>query len=485
MKIKSFIALVGFIVFLTSIVAQTPRDIQTMEQEIKGILEDIDSGNRGGGLQHLEFAVALYQQILGRNPSEEELESAAMLLYEKKRAICSHLLNVRRSNLLARLLAKKGNVSTLSREFLAAQLPLLRSLNLETVPFWDAYDIPQTHVDLPEQNLEISAHRGDYKVYYGYLHAHTSYSDGSGTPEEAYPFARDTAKLDFFAITDHGELIDMWPWNNEWDKIKQTAQKYNQDGVFVALHGFEWSSPILGHINVIGSDDFTDCIGQSTVKGICEWIARRPNTFSRFNHPGSYDSIGCEFDHFKLYPFVVEQMAGIEMHNGGKSVQYYFSQKGYAGKFNYMDEANQIGWKLGAVGGQDNHSPDWGMKNNFLVGVWATLLTREGIAQAHRQRRTFATEDRNLWLSFQMDGAQMGSRLTPGIKKVNISLGDKDGEKIAKIMLLKSGTVIQTFESTSDVELTLDTKAGEYYHVFATQEDGNAIISSPIWIVEN
>ena len=41
------------------------------------------------------------------------------------------------------------------------------------------------------------------QVYFGNLHSHTSYSDGSGTPEQAYRHARYTARIDFLAIPDH------------------------------------------------------------------------------------------------------------------------------------------------------------------------------------------------------------------------------------------------------------------------------------------
>lgn len=39
-------------------------------------------------------------------------------------------------------------------------------------------------------------------VYFGNLHAHTVYSDGSGAPDEAFDAARE-AGLDFMAITEH------------------------------------------------------------------------------------------------------------------------------------------------------------------------------------------------------------------------------------------------------------------------------------------
>jgi hypothetical protein len=40
------------------------------------------------------------------------------------------------------------------------------------------------------------------RVYFGNLHSHTSYSDGSGTPTEAFEHAK-AAGLDFLAVTEH------------------------------------------------------------------------------------------------------------------------------------------------------------------------------------------------------------------------------------------------------------------------------------------
>jgi len=41
------------------------------------------------------------------------------------------------------------------------------------------------------------------QVFFGNLRSHTSYSDRSGTPEEAYIRASDTADLDFLPVTNH------------------------------------------------------------------------------------------------------------------------------------------------------------------------------------------------------------------------------------------------------------------------------------------
>lgn len=470
--------------------AQTVEELNAAEEQVKQLVAAIDSREIGSGLQDREYAIAIYQQILERNPSPEELTVATALLQgqdHEAQGGSPHHVQCSRSQLLALILSKKENTHLLTREILARNLPRLSRLDLTAVPFWEPYELPKVADEIPASPVAREAHTGNYHLYYGYCHSHTACSDGEGTPEEAYQCARYEAKLDFFALTDHGELIDIWPWDKEWETIKNTARKYNEDGVFASLHGFEWSSPIYGHINVIHSDDFTHAARDITVKDVYRWLVKRPDAIGRFNHPGSLDNFGCEFHHFDMYDAAVKQMIGIEMHNGGKNVKYYFSLKGYSGKFNHMDDANQKGWKIGAVGGQDNHGKQWGLKNNYLVGAWAESLTRQGILDAHRGRRTFATEDRNLGLSFKMDGAEMGSRLASGKGQIAISLWDKDNEKFAQISLYNTGALLQTFEvhkSDPKVDCTVNTKSGEYYYIFATQEDGDAALSSPIWIIE-
>ena len=39
--------------------------------------------------------------------------------------------------------------------------------------------------------------------YYGNIHSHTSYSDGTSVPAIAYAHAKDSGKIDILSITDH------------------------------------------------------------------------------------------------------------------------------------------------------------------------------------------------------------------------------------------------------------------------------------------
>jgi hypothetical protein len=95
------------------------------------------------------------------------------------------------------------------------------------------------------------------------LHNHTLMSDGDGTPEAAFASLRG-AGLDVAALTDHatigmdipgmsscGECASLAGINEEkWAQAKQIADDNDEPGRFVAIRGFEWSSPTLGHVNV-------------------------------------------------------------------------------------------------------------------------------------------------------------------------------------------------------------------------------------------
>src|SRR5439155_22506772 len=119
----------------------------------------------------------------------------------------------------------------------------------------------------------ISAHAADL-VFFGNLHSHTSYSDGSGTPAQAYTQARDVARLDFLAITEHNHrLCEAGASSDRKDGIMiatspelytgpgsaaviPTAGRFNADGQFIALYGQEFSSISKGnHANVFEIGD--------------------------------------------------------------------------------------------------------------------------------------------------------------------------------------------------------------------------------------
>ena len=150
-----------------------------------------------------------------------------------------------------------------------------------------------------------------------------------------------------------------------------------------------------------------------------------------------------------------------------------------------LENAISEGWYVGAVGGQDNHDADWGLRNDWRVGVWANQLTRDEIINAYFARRTFATEDKNAAISFRISGAEMGSRLMAGTYSGVVKFIDRDGENFESIKLVKNGKTItvQKITDNQDFKFKVSGSIGDYFYVVATQKDGDILLSSPIWIV--
>jgi len=332
-----------------------------------------------------------------------------------------------------------------------------------------------------------------YNVYYGQLHSHTNISDGSGSPAQAYQYARDTAKLDFFSIADH----DYWPddmTQNDWNTIKNAANSYNQDGTFVTFWGFEWTSDSTvwqpnglaqGHITIINSNDF--CISSyeptRTLNQLVMWLDAR-DVVAFFNHPGQYDT---HFDYFNFN--YTDKIVGMELWNRWED---YYSNDGYYsddGGLPYYDEALVRGWYIGASGSQDNHSANWGTMNEWRLAILAPEKTRASLFDAMKARRFYSCRDKNLVLSFTCAGAQMGSKIDGGVLDVVIEASDGDNEIFSRIDLLKNGAVIKTWTPNTTnpyVSTTVSGGLGDYFYVRVYQSGSGTAwqaISSPIFII--
>ena len=151
----------------------------------------------------------------------------------------------------------------------------------------------------------------EYSIYFGNLHAHTSYSDGKLTPYEADVYARDVAKLDFQAITDHEERMMPESHPDTWTKEKEQADQVNEDGKFVAIAGYEWGSPIFNHLNFFRTDYFFSIDAYITnninllyneVKKVIK--KQNPPPIMQFNHP-DYDPVNpSNWNNFEYDPII-------------------------------------------------------------------------------------------------------------------------------------------------------------------------------------
>jgi hypothetical protein len=479
-------------------------DDDQVRTRIQGVLQDLDSAETAKKVPMDEFLIKGFKLVNGRDPDALEFQILRSLVATSE---------LDRSDVLTMILAdSRGDITP----------QVARGLLADGVfeKLTDTRDVRELAASLRRTSIQKAAaiHKRNqearlegrrarppapatavpgegYGTYFGYLHSHTSYSDGEGTPDEAYRHARDQGEMDFFAVTDHSELLSTWFWNNEWKKIRETADAYYQPGVYVTLWGFEYSNPLLGHALVLNTSDFTSAFTSILLGNLYSWIEQRPDGFGTFNHPGNYDTLGLEFYHLALdNPNVVPQMVGIELWNGADGFDRFYYENEWSGAdVSYFDTGNRNGWYLGALGAQDNHVPDWGTKNQFRTAVLASGLSREALIEAYRARRFYATEDKDLHLDFRCAGYPMGSRITGVTRQFEVTARDAGGDSFSELRIYRNGELIDVSAVTgSDVATTFtdtDTSPGAYYYVIAKQTDDNdgngrtdEAITSPIWI---
>lgn len=242
------------------------------------------------------------------------------------------------------------------------------------------------------------------RLFYGDLHNHTGYSDGTGRPEDALRQMR-ARGLHFAAITDHGELLDQPTTVQDAQKwaaaARQVAACSGED--FVAMRGFEWSSPRQGHSNVWCSADYTSyqATGDDTMGAYYEWLAdAQPIAAARvlagFNHPGR--ELAC-FDGCAYVPAIDDRIVTLECFNRDNDYGDSYVR------------ALDRGWHVGAIGVSDHHGTEWGSPTLPRAGVLAPALTLRGIQAALEARRVYATRSPTLLLLLVGNDALMGSRL--------------------------------------------------------------------------
>ncbi|MEE3078596.1 MAG: CehA/McbA family metallohydrolase [Bdellovibrionota bacterium] len=482
MKFKLMTAL---IYLLTSSVWSMTLNIKSqLEKRVTLAMKNLDESFKSS--QPDENIISIYQQITGKTPTQLELDSLRMFIngYGHEEALPL-------SYVIEQLLVYKNQKDELSYEDIAKDIDLIETLDPYMSPSVGILKINSIQKSSdPDQEtkskINHTKHTEKYKPYFGFLHAHSELSDGKGTATQAYTMARYDAQMDFFALTDHAELLHFWPWKKKYRKLKKAANKFNEDGKFAALYGFEWSHPLLGHFNVINTKKFISALTRPTLGLMMNWLSKRPKAIGRFNHPGRENMKiwPYEFRKFKLYKKAIHQVAAIEMWNKNDTIQNYIETRGsFIKGMNFLDNVNLQGWFVGAAGGQDNHDADWGIRNDFRVGVWATGLSRDQIVDAYLGRRTFATEDKNAWVSFKINASQMGSRLRPGTYKLELEFGDRDGENVSDARLIKNGKLIKSYQVNDKqyIEDEIEAKDGDFFYVITKQSDGDHLLTSPIW----
>ncbi|MFQ5810014.1 MAG: DUF3604 domain-containing protein [Armatimonadota bacterium] len=279
-----------------------------------------------------------------------------------------------------------------------------------------------------------------YRIFWGDLHQHTTYSNCSGwackDPEFCYEYAREATHLDFAAAADH--LRGIHSEDGRWARLQELVRLYDEPGSFVPFLGFESShkTGFGGDNNAyyldreapyfwIDRDDMRGVSPEVTLRQLWDFLdATEKPYFTAPHHTGragkyrsfadpAYDP-ACEplFEIFSMW---------------GSSESRWNSFPLYAGNSDepcYFQDALRAGCRYGLIASSDDHRTLPGGEgkarqalglNNLatyvhhgLAAVRAQELSRESLFSALRERSCYATTQARVLLDVQMGDLSMG-----------------------------------------------------------------------------
>ena len=359
-----------------------------------------------------------------------------------------------------------------------------------------------------------------YILMYGQLHAHNGeYSDGSGTLAGALEYIEslpEEANVDFVALTDHSNYFDSTDAANPeaalfnkdlctdaswkmWNTYKTTMAEFNKthDNV-IAIAGFEmtWSGG-PGHMNTFVTEGIVSrnnktLNNKSSDAGMRAYYDllstdEGVDSITQLNHPGT--TFG-NFSDFAYWNETVDtRVYLVEVGNGEGPV----NGSGYYPSYEQYILALDKGWHIAPTNNQDNHKGKWGNGNEARDVVLAEEFSEEAIYEAIRNYRVYATEDRNLEISYNVNDLPMGTIIetVPGTLKFDISLRDPDAsDKIVKAeLVVNSGKVAYTWDNAEELAsgvLSVELEPEyTYYFLRVTQADKDIAVTAPVWVGES
>lgn len=210
--------------------------------------------------------------------------------------------------------------------------------------------------------------------YAGDLHSHSGHSDGrgrsrGGKPMRAAPFrvfeAAEAAGLDFLLLSDHNTAA-------HWLDVDR-LQPYYDD--MLLLHGREVTT-YRGHANTVGERRFNEFrlpAPDASPAGVLHTIADG-GAFISINHPRAPDDercMGCGWN--VTDAATMRSVQGVEIVNGPNATG---PQSGWS----FWADLLNRGFKVTAVGGSDEHTPDDSADRS--IGAPATVVYARELSEA-------------------------------------------------------------------------------------------------------
>ena len=342
-----------------------------------------------------------------------------------------------------------------------------------------------------------------YSIYWGDMHGHTSISDGKGSLDDYFTYARDVAKLDFVVVSDH-DFGNSAPWRmpkEVWKLTQDKADQYTVAGTFVGIAGYEWTSQpkywtpeellfsgpprYYNHKNVYFPDRVAylfsakDAAYKSPNR--LAYAVLKHGGLIHNNHPATNIEGRDQFDYDPACCSVIvnTEMLPDTIYHSGKTYALHTERT-------LRDFLNK-GGKTGFVGSTDTHEG----RPEPKTAVLATELTRPAIFEALRHRRNYAVLGAKIVLDFRINGHFMGEEIEiKGTPRILVDV--KGTDKIEEVTIVRDGSTLHSLSpGTRNMRLEYvdySFRGSSYYYLRVIQagkdEHGNRSCawSSPIWV---
>jgi len=279
--------------------------------------------------------------------------------------------------------------------------------------------------------------------------------------------------------------------DNEWLWMQDVSNRFNGEGRFVTLNGYERAGD-QGHWNFYTSADRLELFrgmnmdpDKNTLQSACERVSDRPNV------------VAGPHVHHGRYSF--------EYKSGAQCFHELYSMWGNYEKLTYG--ILNKGAVIGVTGGGDNHEARGGFSGEDPEGQgttphtfapslkWKTGLTaalmprlgRKGLIQALRERQTYATTGPRILIEFSVSGVSMGGKCKVGGDTPTILAIVRGVCQIARVEIIRDGQTEQSIRGDGR-DLTVkwvDSAVGpgrHWYLLKVIQTDQEMAWTSPIWV---
>ncbi len=351
----------------------------------------------------------------------------------------------------------------------------------------------------------IVVRESDRRLVWGDLHGHSQLSDGTGTPEDYFLYARDVARLDAVALTDHDHWgIRPLDENPELvEGIRETTNAFHAPGRFITLPGYEWTNWVHGHRHVLSFDDalpFYSALDPDTDRPDELWDALRGQPVLTFAHHSAGEPVATNW-FYRPDPVLEPVTEIVSVHGMSEAADAPVPVRG--GEPGYFVRDTLLrGDRLGFIGSGDSHDGHPGLAQiaggqGGLAGLMTTELSRPALLESLRRRHTIATNGIRPFLEVHIDETPMGGRLRAPLRddaseergertELHLRIRYEATSPVERIDLIRSGRVAQVAgEAAMSIDLvrTIPGLApGEFHYVRILQEDGGTAWSSPIFV---